>query len=227
MFSLNPMQYIRNYKLKKLVERTWENTKHTPDVGDIEQQWRQPVFVCDDYMRNRPLYCEWGLIKEYAQYRGRAFTEALFNGYWVFSERRAIFLPNSREQLQPDWSDQTSAHPVSVLGEILLLPSEVLKELDKLMLNGYAFIRTTVTVKIWCAKRMWTPYGQSEETAGQNIRTPLIPKRVEAWMYVANPKRWIPDNGYDYKPLMIYRTYNGVQPDRFVFHSLRRIPRQP
>ena len=233
MFTMNPLQLYRNWRITNLVKKTWEDNKYTPDAGELESQWRHPVFICDDFMRNRPMYVNHGIIKEYAQYRGRGFTDALFNGYWHLSEKRALFLPNSRTALQPDWSDQTSAHPVSVLGEVHLVPTGVLKELDKCMKNGYDFIRTTVTIKIWCAKSIWTPFGSppkpgtrlSKSKFGMRVRTSLVPKRVETWMYVANPERWIPDNGYDYKPLQIYEAINGVQPNHFVFHSLRRIPR--
>jgi hypothetical protein len=234
MFTWNPLQYYRNRQIKNLVERTWEDNKYTPDAGELESQWRHSVFICDDFMRNRPRYNEQGL-KEYTQYRGRGFTDALFNGYWHLAEKRALFFPNSREALQPDWSDQTSAHPVQVLGEVHLLPTGILKELDKQMKNGYDFIRTTVTIKIWCQRTLWTPWGQhipqqrgrfkkTDHGYGTHVRMPLTPRRVEAWMYIANPDKWIPDNGYEYKPLHIFKAKNGLEPNRFVFHSLRRIP---
>jgi hypothetical protein len=233
MFSLNPIQYYKNLQLKKMVEQQWETVKYTPDAGEIERQWRHPVFVCDDYMRNRPLYVKWGMLKEYSQYRGRGFTDSYFNGYWVISKQRAVYLPNSREAMLEGWAEQTSAHPVPVLGEVMLVPTAVIKELDKRMENGYSFIRTPITVKIWCAKSVWTPFGTKppegvklkKTEIGTRVRTPLVPKRVEAWMYIANPEHWIPDNGFDYKPLKIYSAINGVQPTNFVFHSLRRIPR--
>jgi len=187
------------------IQQELMNTKFTPDVYYLEMFRRHWVFIYDTRMsiHNGP-----GLE---GTNEGVAWTKRdyVLHKKELGKDSYPIALRSSRVVDIPPWRDPSPGDPFKIKGELWLLTTDQLFELDKEKENGQAFLRKRISVLAPDRpKRTFQPsqnYPFSDE--------PVI-KEIRAWCYEGNPDIWRPliTEGQLFRAAKIYRP-NTQRPD--------------
>ncbi len=177
------------YKIKKffglLPSMDWlENKRITPDISRLELKTNHLLFVVDDMKKGFKNHCALNNAKLVGHcYTQRSYTfESFQNG--------SIYVPVARTLSS---YSGVGAKPRKILGELYLVDTETLTQLDTNKLNGVLFNRQRVHL-IYPFRRKYRyisngdfhlpPALQGEKLANEQVRILL------AFMYVGNKKYW-------------------------------------
>lgn len=196
-------------KAKKFLEDHQENSR-TPDAPLINRKDAHLVFLYD---------CrEWRSLRDIlAGFYGRAFTAVDLEAYERRDTGRVVAFKSHNGSL-PAWSMSQLNHPGAPLrGELWLVPSQTIFELDKFYGNGLFFQR----VEIDCTHHRHKTY-QSLTHDRMHV-TSDVQRKLKAWIYLGIPEAWNVDAGYNWTPLRLRKSKNK-EPHAFYYHSFRSDP---
>jgi hypothetical protein len=187
---------------------SFEFYPHTPDAATLEESEHQLLFVCDTMMSNRIHFPK---IKDHSEVLWRGFTYDSF----TFFQRT---LPGQVPEPIPLRIDTALAPRVKVFGEVHLIKSKFIKELDFMKVNRVQFERQRVKVII---PGRWRIDAENKSTDGKPLPKVLLGKKGlispeevyvrKMWMYVGRPECWEPliDGGYFFQKVAIKLPYQS------------------
>lgn len=159
----------------------------TWDMAKLEQYARQPVFVYGTMKRRHRAH---DLIDDWSDFRGTAFTA---NENWIMWKKKLGIgtFPIAMR------IDHTMIPQARIKGELYLIDSFRIKDLDEVMLNGVEFRRKPVQVLV--------PFSRTVYVHGDPVKVDCVTK-IPAWMYVGRYKYWqdFLDAGYHFRPCTRY-----------------------
>lgn len=202
--------FKRKRQMKKAKQFIDNHDSRTPDAPLINQKDAHLVFLYD---------CrEWRSIHDLlAGFCGRAFTTVDMEAFESNLTGRVIAFKSHNGSL-PVWSDCQKNNPGAPLrGELWLVPSKTIFELDKFYGNGIYYQR----VEIDCTSYRHKVY--ESLTHNRMHVTSDIPREIKAWIYMAIPDAWDVDAGYTWSPLRLRKSKNK-EPKTFYYHSYRSDP---
>ena len=159
----------------------------TWDMPKLEQCAHQPVFIYNQMKRRHRSFA---MIEPWSEFRGRAFTA---NENWIMWKKKlgkGTFPIAMR-------IEHTMVPTARIAGELYLINSYRIKDLDEFMSNGVEFRRKQVQVLV--------PYARKTYVHGDPVDIQAVAK-VSAWMYIGRYKYWeeFLDAGYHFKPCSRY-----------------------
>jgi gamma-glutamylcyclotransferase (GGCT)/AIG2-like uncharacterized protein YtfP len=188
--------------LTKWVEENKPNG-FTWDAARLEQFARQPLFVYNHMKRHMR---GWHFIKDFSQFRGRAFTKGQNWTMW-------------KKRLGPGTFPIALRTPFEMVpegriaGELYLTDTERYFDLDEIMANGVEFRRKQVDVLVPCChiERIVNKDHNYEEVRTEKIVV------IPAWMYVGRAKYWndFLDAGYHFQRCNTYEPKGLLLPGRY------------
>lgn len=201
-------------KILEMQKPRWRHNGHgewtTPDAPLIEAKDAHLVFLYD---------CkEWRSIKDLLSgFVGRAFTDINVEAFVSKKTGRVIAFP-SHNGAKPVWSDCQRNNPgCPIRGELWLVPSKTIFELDRFYGNRVQYMRTEIPCTGWRHKSYFS------ETHNRTHVTSDVPRPMKAWIYLGVPEEWDIDAGYNWEPLRIRHSKNK-EPHAFYYHSYRSDP---
>lgn len=173
----------------------------SPDALEVQKKIAWWVFFYDSYMIGRRDYSK---IKNELDYKpATAFTEERFTLWKKTRHKFEAPYPIAIEDFDPrdktiwDPSDISTKmkHRAQIKGELHLLSTEQILELDTTKLNGIEWQRTKVKVEI--------PYVVSREDVNRSMNKFTT---RECWMYVGRREYWdrLIDAGFEFQRVNIY-----------------------
>lgn len=197
-------------KAKKFVEQQKWDSCRTPDAPILNQKDAHLVFLYD---------CrEWRSIRDLLSgFCGRAFTAVDMEAYESNVTGRIIAFKSHNGSL-PAWSTCQANNPGAPLrGELWLVPTRTIFELDKLYGNEVYYNRVEIDITHYKHK------AYESLTHDRMHVTPDVQRRIKAWIYLGVPEEWGIDAGYHWSPLRLRRSKNK-EPKVFYYHSYRSDP---
>lgn len=182
LLGLSPDDPLQKYRSLS------EASKHSPDLGWLEQFEFQLLFCPDETQRSLPAH---PLIEDSA-FICHGFSRNLYN-YWeqrVGVERLPIPMPGTPTLTR------YFPPPLRLKGELHAVKPYQFRELDNYKENRYKFLRKRVKVLVPyrpILRRNVDTMGRKLPRALQGDKIILGTEHVyelKAWMYVGNPKYW-------------------------------------
>lgn len=185
---------------------------YTPDIADLERKLRHAVFFCDGHMRKRYQH---GVIEQFP-YLGTVFTrERFFHwkrnlGFKSFTI--PIIAPQGAKSLATGSIRSVLPQPARIKGELYLIDTPYIKNLDRFMENGVKYTRRRLSfmmpVKVteFVKDRALLENYLGEPLQNASVYTNEV-HRVSAWMYQAVETFWEDqlDGGYSYSPVRTFK----------------------
>ena len=195
---------------KKARKTVSEYVSRTPDAPHINAKRSHLVFLYD---------CrEWKSLHDLLEgFYGRGFTVSNMEAFENNNTGRVIAF-NSHNGALPKWTMCQANNPGAPLrGELWLVPSKAIFELDKFYANGVMYRRVLIDV-------MQNRHKSYKSLTHDRTHVTDDVQRVEkAWVYLGIPEAWDVDAGFLWKPLQLRKSKNK-EPHVFYYHSYRSDP---
>lgn len=193
------------------IKKLWSNghldisqpNGHTWDAARLEQSQRQPVFMYGTMKRR---FRSYDFIKDFSQFRGVAFTANPNWSMWKKSLGDGTFPIAMRVPY-------SMVPQARVKGELFLIDSQRIFDLDEILLNGVEFRRKKVNILVpYCRNRRIVNADHNYE----DQRLDAI-YRLQAYMYVGRHDYWKDhlDAGYHFKLCTCYSPRGLILPGSY------------
>lgn len=200
-----------------IAELTASLPHRTPDIGELEAQFFNPIFVCDEMMMNSDVHKDFIIPGSATGYFpiSTCYTSKKF--YFVEKNLGKSSFPIAFESLENDGELPVHlARKSRIRGELFYLRGCQFIHLDNYKINGVQFLRKKVRVHIPYFKIMrehwFNEYGNIQNNW---LRTPEHVVSVEAHMYVGVEEYWkdqlFAETGFfDFKPVTVFKEEERV-----------------
>jgi hypothetical protein len=193
---------------KQFLEDVKDGGKYTPDRWYLDTFKTVRLFIYGDMMlgHKRHDFIEgWGETRRL----GWGFTAPIYT-LWQWREGENCL------QLATTYSHKGFAPATCVKGELWKVPTQVLYELDKELMNGYVYDRIRI------------PIGFPHHRKIANFHTIKYESRYETfpcWAYMANEEYWADAlrHGNTVHPVRIFRPNNEKLKPYYFYRSVERI----
>lgn len=163
----------------KTIDIALSKTVNTPDVADLSNKHYAVIFVYNALMKKRRDH----EVLEPVAFCGDAYTTFDVNGWYRKKDKLPIVMKPQILQHQPSWGKQKNAHAAILKGEVFVIPTRKLYDLDLYHDNGVQFIRQRIEVEI--------PY--EEDILNKDhivVKSGLLSHTRKVWAYLGNPDYW-------------------------------------
>jgi hypothetical protein len=193
-------------KQEKLEFNGSKPTGYTFDMWKLQRYAKQPLFVCDQLMQTQRMH---NMI-EGSQFRGTAFTA---NPNWIMWKKK-LGLGTFPIPMRVPMGDTPMGR---VRGELYLVDSKRIKELDKYKLNGVEFRRKPVDLLV-PARHLVRVVNADHNYEWQAVDRVV---KLSAWMYVGRFKYWeeFLDAGYLFGRCQIHNPGKLIIPGSYYSFS--------
>lgn len=148
---------------------------------------------------------------------GRAFSCLDVEAFENNDTGRVVAFKSHNGSL-PAWSDCQANNPgAPIRGELWLVPSSTIFELDRYYGNEVYYKRIEIDITQWRHKTYRSP------THDRTHVTSDVQRFGKAWIYLGIPEAWAIDAGYSWSPLRLRKSKNK-EPHKFYYHSYRSDP---
>lgn len=203
----NDLDLEYEIQLREIVKEATLDTLYTPDMWRLFRFPWQHLFVYGEMQDKFPRF---SVIDQGRQpWHYRAFTET---SYSVFKKKlgiatQAIALPEA----------YVGAPLCNVGGQVHVVRPHVLKEIDKLYMNGIMYHRELVSVII--------PYRKQVEIEGRVRNYEECVHQQKVWMYIGNAEYWNfhLDGGYLFSPVARMTSKIRWCPEYYYFSKLEYV----
>lgn len=189
--------------------RSFERRRdHTPDLATISLKTHHLLFVYNEMKFHFPN----NYMLQGSELISKGFTKEHDFALWTKQYDKAfpVAAVAVKTCKKPDMRfDPWNPDPARIKGELHLVSSEVLVNLDEAMANGVYFERRPVKIDLPGTLSRW------KKVRGMLIRDEF-PRYVHSWMYVGDP-RWIEEERRSaLKPLPLFTPFIREHNKKFV-----------
>lgn len=207
-----------NFKFGDMASLLWavedmdRKYSRTPDLHNVLAQKKMLVFLPDD-LKTR--HRRFNLIRGHTEVKAHAaFTEKTFFHWKKELGKETFTIPLLCSPEEKKSTPPIGPMPARVCGELHLIDSHCILNLDQHRVNGVQFERVRMPLIVPYRNQIWLKdRGRAEEVLGRNLdaSTAYITKweyeKVWASMYVGKREYWDGqlDAGYMFQPVKVYK----------------------
>lgn len=211
-----------------------QTPKETPDISRLENRSHHLLFATGETMRS-------GYNHETlngSEFFGNAFTKSYFQHWKMKLGLHSFSIPIRSDDPKPALvaADGVSILPIvnnahvpsiRIKGELYLVPTEKLIELDKDKDNGIFFLRERTSLLLPYKRTDWIKdRSQLEKKLDQPLEHAYVSTTgiatIKAWIYTGIQSHWEPkfDGGFEFSAVRVFRPTRNVLGNYSYFSQL-------